>query len=406
MLTFRTSITRSREGGRSLKQDFVQPAVLIGGPPHAGKSVLTYSLTRALRTYGIEHYVMRACPDGEGHWSQESPRQVAEAIRQKGMYSDEFVPRVCADIQRRRIPFIVDVGGLPQGDQFQIFQCCTHAILLQHRGPAERDWCSIVTQYRLHLLADLISELDGTPTLQACEPVVRGTLVGLHRGSTTQGEPFDSLLNSLISLFSTTTWKLDKVYARQARTEHVVNLPQILDLLAPGHLDWTPAILPHLLAAVPACLPLSVYGRAAHWVYTALALHTHPATFYQFDARLGWLEPPGLQTGLIQHPDITFTQEEREHFTLLHVHLCTANLDYDQLRGLNTPLLPLHQGLVISGKLPLWLATSLAISYRGEGLPWIAGYYPQSQGAIVVYSRVPTYRPGDCIPLTLTISKN
>lgn len=349
---------------------------------------------------------MRACPDGEGHWSQESPRQVAEAIRQKGIYSDDFVPRVCADIQRRRIPFIVDIGGLPQGDQFRIFQYCTHAILLRHRTPAERDWCSIVTQYRLHLLADLISELDGIPTLEASEPVVRGTLVGLHRGTTTQGEPFDSLVNSLISLFSTTTRKLDTMYARQARTEHVVNLPQILDALAPGHLDWTPAILPHLLAAVPAGQPLSVYGRAAHWVYTALALHTHPAAFYQFDARLGWLEPLCLQTGSLRHPDITFKKADREGFTLLDVHLCTANLDYNQLKGLDTPPLPLNQGLVISGKLPLWLASSLAISYREEGLPWIAGYYPQSQGAIVVHSRVPTYQLGDFIPLTLNSEKS
>ncbi|HEY1352217.1 MAG TPA: CRISPR-associated protein Csx3 [Ktedonobacteraceae bacterium] len=385
----------------------MQPAVLIGGPPHAGKSVLTYSLTRALRTYGVEHYVMRACPDGEGHWSQETLRQVAEAIRQKGVYTDEFVRRVCADIQRRRIPFLIDVGGLPQGDQFQIFQCCTHAILLQHRVPSQRDWQSIVAEYRLELVADLISDLDGVPTLDACEPIVRGTLVGLHRGTTTRDEPFESLVRRLISLFNAPTIRmLSKVYAAQARTEQVLNLPQILNLLAPGQLDWTPAILPRLLAEVPARLPLSVYGRAAHWVCTALALHIHPATFYQFDARLGWLAPLCLQIGLAAHPDISFRLEQREDFMLLDVHLCTANLDYDQLRDLNAPRLPVQQGLVISGKLPLWLASSLAISYRESGLPWIAGYYPQSQGAIVVFSRVPTHRPGDCIALTLKNEKD
>src|ERR1700730_1119067 len=52
------------------------PAVLIGGPPNAGKSVLTYNLTRELRRRrrdgyhdrGIPHYVFRANPDIEGDW--------------------------------------------------------------------------------------------------------------------------------------------------------------------------------------------------------------------------------------------------------------------------------------------------------------------------------------------------
>jgi CRISPR-associated protein Csx3 len=36
------------------------PAVLIGGPPHSGKSVFVYSLTRALRAARIPHYALRA----------------------------------------------------------------------------------------------------------------------------------------------------------------------------------------------------------------------------------------------------------------------------------------------------------------------------------------------------------
>jgi len=35
------------------------PAVVIGGPPHSGKSVLTYLLTRQLRALRVEHYVLR-----------------------------------------------------------------------------------------------------------------------------------------------------------------------------------------------------------------------------------------------------------------------------------------------------------------------------------------------------------
>jgi CRISPR-associated protein Csx3 len=124
-LYFLYKILQNNKEPITMKQDLVPPAILMGGPPHAGKSVLTYSLTQALRQHGVPHYVMRACPDGEGHWSQETPQQVTKVIRRKGEFSETYVQRVCRDIERRQLPFLVDVGGLPQGEQFQIFRCCT-----------------------------------------------------------------------------------------------------------------------------------------------------------------------------------------------------------------------------------------------------------------------------------------
>lgn len=379
-----------------MQETIKQPAVLIGGPPHAGKSVLTYSLTRALRQYGIEHYVMRACPDGEGHWSQEAPRQVTAAIRKKGVYTDEFVQSVCADIASRKVPFIVDIGGLPRGEQFQIFRSCTHAILLSHRTPASVDWHELVREYKLELLADLISDLDGPSALETSYPVVRGVLTGLERGLIVTGEPFESLTRALIKLFLRTTLGLEQTHmGRRASTEIVLNLPQLLRVLVPDALDWSPDLLPRLLEVIPPGEPLAVYGRAAHWVYTSLALYTFPVPFFQFDARLGWLEPLSIQLGSDSHPDLTFEPEVREEYTLLHCHLQTSNLKYRELQRLQAPVLSTTRGLILSGKLPLWLASSLSLCYKQADLPWIAGYYPQMKGAIVIFSRVPGYRIGD-----------
>lgn len=383
-----------------MKQTIVQPAVLIGGPPHAGKSVLTYSLTRALRQYGVEHYVMRACPDGEGHWSQEAPRQVAENIRQKGTYSNEFVRRVCANIDQRQVPFIVDVGGLPQGEQFEIFQHCTHAILLLHREPTAIDWHGIVERNRLDLLADLVSDLDGVSTLEDQDPVVRGTLAGLRRGSIVQGEPFDCLVQHLISRFRATSSALDRIHISKAPIDRVINLPQLLNSFVPSYQDWQPEMLPRLLAEVPMHTPFAVYGRAAYWVYTALALHAYPAPFYQFDARLGWIAPLPAHPGSGLNAGIVFELEQREPFTILHSHLHDYNLDYDQLLStLNVPEATNSRGLIGNGRLPLWLSSSLAIFYQQAGVPWIASYYPQRESAVVVYSRVPERKLGDLIPI-------
>jgi CRISPR-associated Csx3 family protein len=188
--------------------------------------------------------------------------------------------------------------------------------------------------------------------------------------------------------------------SHRASTETVLNLPQLLRALVPSALDWTPDLLPHLLAVIPSGEPLAVYGRAAHWVYTSLALHTFPAPFFQFDARLGWLEPLSIQSGSDLHPDLTFEPEIREEYTLLHCNLQTSNLNYCELQHLQVPVLSTARGLILNGRLPLWLASSLAMCYKQADLPWIAGYYPQTKEAIVIFSCVPQYRIGDRVPVT------
>ncbi len=59
------------------------PILLIGGPPNAGKSVLFHSLSSALHRQNIRHYALRACPDGEGNWTQESDRTTAGQLRSR-----------------------------------------------------------------------------------------------------------------------------------------------------------------------------------------------------------------------------------------------------------------------------------------------------------------------------------
>ena len=79
------------------------PAVMIGGPPNVGKSVLTYSLTQKLREHHIDHYVIRAHPDGDGDWFQETEPEQLRQLRFRGQWSDEFVRYICACLDRRHL---------------------------------------------------------------------------------------------------------------------------------------------------------------------------------------------------------------------------------------------------------------------------------------------------------------
>ena len=88
------------------------PAIIIGGPPHAGKSVL-FRASPEFNEQGVAHHAIRACPDGEGNWSQETDQEMVRLIRIKGHWTDEFLEGICRDLERRHLPLLVDMGGRP-----------------------------------------------------------------------------------------------------------------------------------------------------------------------------------------------------------------------------------------------------------------------------------------------------
>src|SRR5579859_341929 len=100
------------------------PAILVGGPPHAGKSVLFYRLTQALRTRGVDHYALRACPDGEGNWFHEITQDQVDTLRIKlmGTWPPSFIESITQAISHRSLPFLVDMGGRLKADQ----ECLLH----------------------------------------------------------------------------------------------------------------------------------------------------------------------------------------------------------------------------------------------------------------------------------------
>ncbi len=384
------------------------PAVLIGGPPHAGKSVLFYSLTHALRERGVRHHAIRACPDGEGNWFQEldPDQQTVSLIRSSGKWSPEFVTRICRDLERRYLPLLVDMGGKPREEQYAILRQCTHSLLLLRADLEEddRNWRRYVQINGLLPLAVVYSEQNGSSVLKATLPVIEGTITGLERyhGHRAQGPVFDALVDRLAALFTSySDADLDKVLLDQAPTELVVNLYLSLQAIDPSTNWWNHAMLPTLLADLPAETPLSVYGAGPHWLYAALSAHTGEQPFYQFDPRLGWIEPLPLLMGEPTFPDLRVQVRGDEEQTVLSVDIVPKHLEYFQPEPLPFPQLSVERGLILDGSMPSWLVTALTRFYQQQGVAWLACHQPPLKGAIVVASRLPQRAPGDLIPFPL-----
>lgn len=376
------------------------PAIVIGGPPDSGKSVLTANLTQALRERGVQHYVLRACPDGEGDWTHTTDQNLARTILVPRKWTRTFVEHICRDIERRHLPLIVDVGGQPQPWQETIFDHCTHTVLLTPDEISHAAWLDRTTRHGLVLVADIHSDLQGESQLLDEHPILRGTLAGLEWGRRLQNTLFDALVSQLARLFAYDAEDLRQAHLDSSPVETVIDLKKLARTLSVSFDGekalWEPAHLPDALDYLPEAVPLGLYGRAPNWLYATLALLAAPTPFVQFDPRLGWVRAKSLRIGT---PDPASSFQTQLHIAPDHIHvegiLPTAYLDYSQLDTLVVPPTPAGLGVVLSGKLPLWLYTSLAITYRA--VPWIAVYQPQLECAIVVYSADKAHVIGDCI---------
>ena len=276
------------------------PAVLVGGPPHAGKSVLFYHLTQALRVQGIPHHAIRACPDGEGNWFHEGQPETVSAIRVKldSEWPASFVQRMSQDLEHRCLPFLVDMGGLPKASQMRLFRYCTHSILLlrQDRPDDTERWQQIVADNDLLPLAQIYSEQEGISTITELSPVLQGTIIGLDRHMPMQkyNPLFDELVKRIATLFrSYDPDNIEKRHLSHAPTELTLDLKAALQTFTTTSTEWTPTMLPDYLESLPAQVPFSVYGVGPNWLYAALAAHAGQQPFYLFDPKLpfGWVQP-------------------------------------------------------------------------------------------------------------------
>jgi len=382
------------------------PALLIGGPPNAGKSVLFYSLTRTLYERGVRHHAIRACPDGEGNWYQEIHREIdpemIRLLRIKKAWTESFVQGIRRDLERRHLPLLVDMGGHPEEWQFRILQACTHSLLLLRPDKPESAsfWRTLVRHASLLPLAEIFSEFDGVSTITSKTPFLKGTLVGLKRGILAQGALYDALVECIAALFTSYSLEeLERAKLALAPAELTVNLDPLLRKFDLGAKEWKPEMLTRLPGELPDHTPLAVYGRGPGWLYGALAARTGQQAFYQFDPRIGWLAPPLLKIGTQSSEEILVQVREHRDAFILSIRIANDYLDHLQAEQLAFPAVPSERGVILDGKMPHWLLTALVRLYSEAGVTWIACHQPTLKGAVIVTSRVPAYVLGKLIPM-------
>lgn len=388
------------------------PSILLAGPPNCGKSVLAFLLTHHLRQLGIAHYLLRSAPDGEGDWYLAGQPDVVQTLRavHKRSYSSQFIVHMHNAIMARPLPFLVDIGGRPQGDQVNLIKACTHSILLYRSEEERLEWRTMLNEARLIPIAELRSTLDGEEIAAERQPYLRGTISGLQRDPEMRkiGLVFGILLELAAGICSYDAASLEQIHLKHAPFP-VVNerdLAGRLSVPVEGERTiWSPGHLAHISALIPPSKPLSIYGRGPVWLASALAALTLPESFVIFDARYGWLSPPSLRflestsslvntegTADLKIKALPFQDQD----AWVEIELPGGTLEPYEI---NLPPFPpqTQGGLVLSGKIPRWLFATL-VHHLAPNHAWLAVDDPRLSQAIIVSSNSHSHRVGDTLP--------
>ncbi|GAA6622108.1 CRISPR-associated ring nuclease Crn3/Csx3 [Scytonema sp. NUACC26] len=130
------------------------PAILFGGPPNSGKSVLAYTLKKTLVNSGWNNkvYLHRVAWDGEGDWFSEimpTNSTLAEKlseIAERGKppkNSEKYFSQHAEGIKEIRKYtdlVLVDFGGKPGEADKLLLSSCTHYIIISNSLEAVEEW--------------------------------------------------------------------------------------------------------------------------------------------------------------------------------------------------------------------------------------------------------------------------
>lgn len=140
------------------------PAVLIGGPPNSGKSVLANALRLTLTKAAPQrsHYLFRANWDGEGNHTFETPDlTLAEQLRShhnRRLHHQQDAPDLIQqffqdrgqelfNIRQMVDLTLVDVGGVPDIVKLPVIEQCTHYLIISNDLQKVQSWRELCDQF-------------------------------------------------------------------------------------------------------------------------------------------------------------------------------------------------------------------------------------------------------------------
>lgn len=385
--------------------------IIVCGPPHSGKSVFIANLISQLPTDA--YTIIRACPDGEGTWSNNENQEETSIVRKKGKFTKTFIDDSCKAIDNQINEIVlVDVGGIMSKENEQIFKHCDSFIVLSSDKRAKREWMDFGTSLGLECVGCLDSSLEGEEEIYKREPYLQGKIVGLERGNDLETSQIISALvadivekskygekkaqeNSQFDgvMIDDTEFGFELGYGKEIETEKGDIIKKV---------RWPESAIPRVYEAIKGKIvqgtQIKINGVRANFIVSAICKACKEKGVTDmgvYDIRMKKYIPirelkpkrgvqscVGIKYNIIENQENIFMDVEPtgESYTLEDYEECIL------------PKIDEDKKLYLSGRMPLWLVASMVTSYEssqiftfqpGKGYTCVASEQEKDLGMLV-----------------------
>lgn len=390
--------------------------IVIGGPPHSGKSVFIEALTQNLDKDNT--FSFSAAPDGEGPWLQrhyDDPDVVK--LRQKGKFTPEYVADRKKKINDWEGPLmIIDVGGRTSEENAQMIEGATHAIILAGDLSKVAEWRDFFEENNIEVIAKLHSHYQGKKDIQ--RPVESGenrivsSVHYLERGESAADRETINQVAGLITGMVEGNVAYKQAHEGENANPFELSISDVFKDLPSETIERTINTLDGqqktiqnkqiLRSAIPQIYekalsydaqPAWLSGPVNSWEAIALAMAFEEAG--STDVRLrspdGFVSVRNLPE--VEELDTKWWMEPRQQgemdgkpIYVVHntAHVSNNPISPADLESMTVPKLPEDAIVVISTQGPNWLKASIAAGYRDK-VAGIAAFQP-GEGSTIAWA--------------------
>jgi CRISPR-associated Csx3 family protein len=346
--------------------------VVICGSPHSGKSVFIGGLEQCLPR--DKYFTFRACPDGEGWWTYQTTETAA--LRRKGSFTPEFVSWCVNSLNKKGLSPItlVDVGGRMSEQNKSIMACCTHAIVLDRDAESLERWVQFCKEQGLKIIARVLSNYNDTSD-NICGSVM--SVHHLERGENVATRPAIMKVGEILltkaarikaAKKSKNMIKINELAEAIGKMPEMVILPNGTEVKS---IKWAGSDLSKVANHLHNTYlgeTVQVDGAAPAWLVAAITHELHPSKV-ELNSPDGYV-PVGCMKPLDDGHGANLEFKTTRNGNVLTV-LCQQVDPSIPLRPQDLPMVAppacqFSDVIVLSGRMPNWLAASLAMSYHGS----------------------------------------
>lgn len=364
--------------------------IIFCGPPHSGKTVMINSLYRLLTTDRVQ--TIRANADGEGYWAGGVDMKTVNTVRAKGDNTEaEFAEWTQTIHDAKADIVLVDIGGKLQDDKVSLFKAADSFVVLCSDQHPElmADWKDFGEANGCSCLACLTSSLVGEDRVEKLDPIIEGTITQLERGTVrTDSELLLALAGRITKLAEPTTARplddetlnaFEMAYALECFTERKIKTSDADDVTLCRNIHYEIGDIPKIREyvgkwqAVKRLKNVKVYGATANWVAMTIVftlIDGGAETVDLFDIRTWSYVPLRKLNVLAPDPSSILSvkvsafdgEKDLMDVSILDEHGKPRSLDLDELERCSIPPTDASRGMVVSGRLPIWLLGSICIT--------------------------------------------